>query len=187
MKNIILKIKNALFSSDFEKEKQTVIEEVKITYKEQEGIDEEKIDEENKIKYGWDKVFYATFSNDLSRMLSVTELKTTLSNRHFLLLSIVSETYKLRKEEKYKNLCIKFSEIHLEEFPAIAKELKDEFDGSLPRVPTFQYYATLLTEIGEFEKAINVCKKAISFGLDDGTKGGYQGRIERITKMFSVK
>ncbi|MFU8815520.1 MAG: hypothetical protein ACNA7W_09250 [Pseudomonadales bacterium] len=60
------------------------------------------------------------------------------------------------------------------EFPSVAP--------GLPRVPTFQKYATLLTEDGEYGTAIEVCRRAISFGLEDGTKAGYEGRIARIEK-----
>jgi hypothetical protein len=57
-------------------------------------------------------------------MLSVTELKTKPISRHYLLQTIVSETYKLRKEEKYRNICIEHSEKHLEEFAEIVLEIR---------------------------------------------------------------
>lgn len=174
MKNFLLKIKSVLFSSDLQKTKQT-IEDVKIAY-ENEDDDEE---------HDYDEVYLARQSNDLEKMLKATEIETTLGNRHFLLQAIVGETYRLRKEEKYKNLCLKFSEKHLEEFQLFTQSLKDEFDGSIPRITTFQQYSTLLTELEEYEKAIKTCEMAISFGLDDGTKGGYQGRIDRIKKKMS--
>lgn len=182
MKNILLGIKKALFSSAVQKAKGN-IEDVKIAYENEE--DEEFTEEER--KRGMDEVYLARESNDLEKMLKATELETTLSNRHFLLQGIVRETYKLRKEEKYKNLCLKFSEKHLEEFNIISQALKGEFDGSIPRVTTFQHYSTLLTELEEYEKAIKTCEKAISFGLDDGTKGGYQGRIDKIKKKMISK
>lgn len=159
MKNFIVKIKNAFFSKSKEYD-------------------------EYQIKNGWDEVYNATYSGDLNKMLNATELKTTPKNRHFLLQSIVTETYKLRKEEKYKNICLTFSEKHLKEFSVIAPNLIDKINTSLPRVSTFQNYSTLLTELGEFEKAKSVCELAISFGLEDGTKGGYQSRIERINKKI---
>ena len=62
-----------------------------------------------------------------------------------------------------------------------------EAGHDLPRVPTFQHYATLLTERGQFERVIQVCESAIGFGLDDGTKGGYKGRIERIKKKAAAR
>lgn len=133
-------------------------------------------------KRGLDEVYFALLSNDLNEMLSVSDLYTTPKNRHHLLQCIVTETYKMRKEEKFKNICINFSEKHLEEFSVIAPNLINKYNTTLPRVSTFQYYSTLLTELKEFEKAIHVCEIAISFGLDDGTKGGYESRIEKINK-----
>jgi len=129
-----------------------------------------------------DEVFEAWISDNLERMLKVTSLKTNLVNRHFLLQSIVEKTYKLRAQETYKDLCLEYAKIHISEFNNIESALKKDMNGVLPRVSTFQHYATLLTEIGEYEKAISVCRKAIEYGLNDGTKSNYEGRIERIKK-----
>ena len=131
-----------------------------------------------------DEVFEAWMTDNLERMLEVTSLKTNLVNRHFLLQSIVEKSYKLRDEETYKDLCLEHAKIHISEFDYIAPALKKDMNGDLPRVITFQHYATLLTEIGEYEKAISVCKKAIEYGLNDGTKSNYEGRIERIMKKM---
>ena len=130
-----------------------------------------------------DKVFDAWSSGELKRMIDAAKIKTNLVDRHFLLQAIVAETYKLRKDSKYRNLCVSFAEMHLDEFDKIAPALKADMGGVLPRVTTFQYYATVLTEQGESEKAISVCQIAISYGLKNGTKSGFQGRIERIKKQ----
>ena len=129
-----------------------------------------------------DEVFFAWTSGDLNRMFKASKLSTNLIDRHFLLLLIVMETYKMRKDEKYRNLCIEYSELHLNEFPQIAPVLKENVGGNMPSVPTFQNYATILTETGDFAKAISVCEMAISYGLNDGTKSDFLGRIERIKK-----
>lgn len=179
MKNFFLKIRSILFSSNLENSKLT-IENIERPYEDVEGFTKEE------KEHGYDEVFLARQSNDLEKMLKATELETTLSNRHFLLQSIVSETYRLRKEEKYKNLCLKFSEKHLEEFHSLTKSLKEDFDDSIPKITTFQYYSTLLTELEEYERAIKTCEMAISYGLDDGTIGGYNGRIKRIKKKMSA-
>lgn len=131
-----------------------------------------------------DETFNAWTSGDLDKMLKASELDTNPIDRHFLLQSIVTETYKLRKEEKYRDLCIEYAEKHLEEFDKIATALKEDMDGVLPRVTTFQNYSTLLSELGDYERAISVCEVAISYGLADGTKSGFQGRIERIKKKI---
>lgn len=128
-----------------------------------------------------DEVFFATFSADVPRMLEAMELEAIPFDRHFLLLAIVKETYKHRAEEEMRTICRRVSEIHRAEFSNIAEHLKKRF-GTLPMVPFFQYYATILSEDAEYDKAIAICKEAISYGLHDGTKAGYEGRIERIRK-----
>ena len=74
------------------------------------------------------------------------------------------------------------AEMHIAEFPQIVGPLEKDMDGVLPRVSTFQHYATLLTEQSKFDRAIEVCETAIRFGLHDGTKAGFEGRIDRINK-----
>lgn len=134
-----------------------------------------------------DDSFRAWTSGDLDLMLQAALTKTNPIDRHFVLQSIVSEAYKQRKEERYRQLCIEYAEKHLQEFPSIARSLKEDMGGELPRVSTFQHYATILTEAGEFEKAIDVCKQAIRYGLHDNTTSGFAGRIERIRKKAIQK
>lgn len=128
-----------------------------------------------------DEAFYASFSGDIEKMVAALNVKTNPIDRHFLLLSLVKESYKRRAEVEMGRICSTTSELHLREFPGLIESLKEQF-GMLPRVPTFQYYATLLTERGDFEKAIFVCKAAIAYGLLDGTKSGFEGRIIKIQK-----
>jgi len=133
-----------------------------------------------------DEAFRAWTSGNLDEMLKAANTKTNPIDRHHLLQSIITEAYKLRKEEKYRKICIKFAEKHLREFPSLVPALKEDLGGTLPRVTTFQYYATVLTENGEYEKAIDVCQKAMSFGLNDGSQSGYEGRIVRIKKKIGT-
>ena len=113
-----------------------------------------------------------------------------LVDRHFLLMAVVAETYRLRSDPRMADKCLQVAQTHCDEFSSIVGELRtwsSESGHDLPRVPTFQHYATLLTERGEFDRAIQVCESAIGFGLDDGTKGGYAGRIERIKKKAAAR
>lgn len=130
-----------------------------------------------------DQAFDAWTSRDLTKMRAALNTKTNLVDRHFLLMTLVDETYKRRKEDmEAKELCEKVAEQHLEEFPNIKLALVESFSGVLPRVTTFQKYATLLTEQGQYRRAVEVCEIAMSHGLHDGTKGGFEGRIARIKK-----
>ena len=67
----------------------------------------------------------------------------------------------------------------------IISALKVEFN-TLPRILTFQYYATILTEDEKYQEAIDVCKKAIEYNLNDGTQSGFEGRIKRIMKKTKL-
>lgn len=129
-----------------------------------------------------DEVFWARSSGDIGRMLKAAALKTNPVDRHFLLQAIVAEAYKRRQDPTYRDLCAKHAELHLQEFPTLMGPLRNEVGGRLPQVSTFQQYATVLTEAGEFEKAIVVCEQAIKYGVQDGTKSGFKGRIDRIKK-----
>ena len=129
-----------------------------------------------------DEVRDAWVSGDLERMLRAADLQTNLVDRHFLLSGIVKETYRRRSESEMASKCSHFSEMHLAELKTIAPALKADMDGALTRVPTFRNYATLLTEQGDFDRAIRVCERAKYYGLEDGTKAGFDGRIARIRK-----
>lgn len=113
--------------------------------------------------------------------LMVVALLTEKSpiDRHFLFQNIVEITYKDRKNSRSRDLCIEYAEMHLAEFKDLSTHLIVQL-GSLPRVTSFQYLATIYTEDNRFRKAIEVCNQALDHGLDDGTKSGFEGRIKRI-------
>lgn len=134
-----------------------------------------------------DDAFRAWTSGDLDEMLKALNIKTNLIDRHFLLMGIVDATYKNRSDPRMAQICTEIAETHLSEFTNIAPALKKEIDGILPRVTTFQHYATLLSEQGQFERAIEVCESALSFGFHDNTQSGFKGRIERIKKQMLKK
>ncbi|MCL2912266.1 hypothetical protein L2725_00470 [Shewanella corallii] len=99
--------------------------------------------------------------------------------RHFILNAIVNLTYCDRKLSISRQKCIEASKQSILNTPKVLPNLK-QIAGVTPRVPSFQYLATIYTEDGKFLEAIEVCKEALALGLDDGTKTGFQGRIKRI-------
>lgn len=128
-----------------------------------------------------DETYEARASGDFDRMRRALDLPTNWIDRHFLLLGLVEESYRLRSDPAMAAECARVSEMHLTEFAQIAPVLLTEF-GTMPRVPTFQHYATLLTERGNFDRAVWVCELAKHYRLDDGTKSEFDGRIQRIRK-----
>lgn len=134
-------------------------------------------------KQGSGTVFNAWTSGILSRMINNLETPGHPIDVHYLLLCIVEATYKKRKESaEMRDLCEIISFRHLALFPAIAPYIIEK--DFIPRVPTFQLLATLLSEKGEFEKAIAVCRMALMYDLHDNTKSGFEGRIGRIRKKM---
>jgi hypothetical protein len=128
-----------------------------------------------------DAVFAAWTSKDIGVMIAALHTPTTSIDRHFLLQTLVGETFRLRDDPSMRALCREVAETHLREFPTIVDNLTMDF-GILPRVTTFQNFATLLLEDGEYDRSIDVCRIALQFGLEDGTKGGFEARIARIEK-----
>ena len=122
-----------------------------------------------------DSAFDAWTSGDLDQMMRALDAATNpVRHRHFLLMNIVGATYRLRKDPFMAAECSRVAEMHLAEFQALAPALLAEF-GVLPRVPTFQDYATLLTEWGDYDRAAWVCELAMYYGLHDGTKSDFPG------------
>ena len=103
-----------------------------------------------------DEVGAARMTGDLKRMMAALKIKTNPIDRHFLLMTIVQETYKQRKKEKMAATCAQVAKMHLAELPEMLGPLKKDLDGILPRITTFQHYATLLTEQGDYQRAIKV-------------------------------
>jgi hypothetical protein len=123
---------------------------------------------------------FAAFSNDLDRMLAAIDIQGGhIIDRHFLLLNIVNICYAKRDDEKFRKIAMSVADIHISEMRSIVNYFikKEKF---VPRITTFQHYATILTENGEYDKAISVCGKAIELDLHDNTISGFEGRIERI-------
>ena len=86
MANFFTKIITSLFSNDSKSETKS---EIHLENKNDKLLDFE-INEEDREKYGWDEVFYATFSDDINKMLMVVDIKTIPINRHYLLQTIVN-------------------------------------------------------------------------------------------------
>lgn len=103
--------------------------------------------------------------------------------RHRLYQQIVDLSYRQRSDERYRDALHLFAPAHIDEFSSIAPLLKTQNGGKLPQVTTFKHYAAALTEAEQYDEAIAVCEQAREYGLKDGTKSGYVGRIERINKL----
>lgn len=129
-----------------------------------------------------DEVFHAWTSGSIARMRAALDIGTNPIDRHFLLLNLFGAAYRKRSVPAMRKLCREIGRQHVTEFSQLAPALQADFNGVLPRVPTFVQLAILLADDGDVDEAINVCRMALRHGLHDGTKAGYLGRIERLQK-----
>lgn len=99
------------------------------------------------------------------------------SDRHFVYNSLIDLYYKRREvREDAIEKCIRYCNQDIERID----EFLNEWDGDPPRIPAFKRLAIIYENQGEYDAALEVCDEAIERGLDDGTKGGFEGRKERI-------
>ena len=129
-----------------------------------------------------DEGFNAWMSGDLGRMEEALKGRANNVDRHFIYLQICKAAYKGRSDPNVRAKFLRYAREHVASFPKLLPSLKREFNGRLPRVPTFQQLATVLAEEGDFDEAIEICKLAMGYGLVDGTKSGFQGRIARLER-----
>ena len=112
----------------------------------------------------------------------ITMLTSPLSapNRQALIHKIIKMTYPRRKESKMRGIFLSHAHSYVDSVkgPEAASAISEYIHKSL---------AIVLQEDGKFKEAIALCQKAMELGLDDGTKTGYTGRIERLEKARQKK
>jgi hypothetical protein len=131
-------------------------------------------------------------------------MKNKTIDKHFKLVELIEATYKQRENPESLHLCIKYCREQIKLFPEFreaywdeqiaANEDMSEYWETLKaenridiRIPSFQRLAKILEEQGDIAGAIHVCKLAVSSNLTDGTKGGFEGRKERLLRKLGVK
>jgi hypothetical protein len=93
--------------------------------------------------------------------------------KHEITNVLIDLFYKQRetKEDAIKK-CIEYCWMDVKNFPKISAS-KDE-------VPSFKRLAIIFESEKKYNEAIKVSKLALKYGLSDGTKGGYEGRINKL-------
>lgn len=101
---------------------------------------------------------------------------------HFTYNALIDVYYRQRDDRVDAiEKCIEYCEKDIE----IAEAFVEEF-GDVPRIPSFKRLASIFEQQDRYEEALAVCDEALAIGTTDGTKGGFEGRKERIrNKMGS--
>jgi tetratricopeptide (TPR) repeat protein len=103
------------------------------------------------------------------------------TSTHFTYNELIDVYYKQRDDRGDAiEKCIQYCKKDIE----IADEFVAEF-GEVPRIPSFKRLAIIYERQERYADAIAVCDQALEIGTTDGTKGGFEGRKDRLRKKLN--
>lgn len=114
-------------------------------------------------------------SPDLRKRVLIEAIKraTNSADKHFPRTKLAEMAYKAGDFDECERYCLDV----INELDLIA------FKGA--RVVAFSRLAIMYEKQGRIQDAINISEKALKLGQHDGTKGGYEGRIEKLKRKAS--
>lgn len=131
---------------------------------------------------------------EIENLKTSEEILKTLKNikspweRHLAYIRRLDPVYKKRAlDQKTHDLAKDLAQAYFEEFSELKEAVFEELGEEPKVVVIFKQLAILFEEDQEYENAIHVCRKAILLGLADGTKTGYEGRLERLNKKLQTR
>jgi tetratricopeptide (TPR) repeat protein len=129
-----------------------------------------------------ERVEQALMSGNVDDMISTLDKTQDPILRNALLGQIITEYYRQRADADAKEAFYRFANLHVEEIPGVLEALEKNGQERPERIETLKMIAIAMEQDGRFDEAIEMCQKALSFGLQNGTKTGFEGRIDRITR-----
>jgi hypothetical protein len=129
-----------------------------------------------------DPVADALAAGDLDQLRAVVDLAAAPVEQHLVLSRIIDLAYRERSEGPMRAILLETGRRYLALFPDLFSALKTEYGENVHRIPVFKQMAIALDEDGETDAAVAVCRTALAYDMDDGTKTGFAGRIARIQK-----
>ncbi|MCP4749926.1 MAG: hypothetical protein GY866_03445 [Proteobacteria bacterium] len=146
---------------------------------------QEKISEQRNRAGSWleqrNEIAFACQTGEKEKIQAILEQTKSVIEKDELFKIVVGQTYYQRKEPRFANVCETFGLQYVDFFSHNFKRLK-KHKGYSPHNLGFKYTATVLSEKEKHDQAVDVCRKAISFQLDDKSKAGYQGHLKRIER-----
>lgn len=144
-----------------------------------------RLPEDSEVRKVWLKVIRGESSmKQLEETLQKHENNTNAVDLHFAYLSLHEHYYKFKVDssaniEKF----LLYAHKDVELYPKFKEEyLNNHQHQVLPFIPSFKQLAIYYEKEGSFQKAIAISEKAMDYGLDDQTKGGYAARILKLKK-----
>jgi len=102
--------------------------------------------------------------------------------RNRLLNHLVTSYYRLRADSEHRAAFYRLAYLQIEEAPSILDGIEEIGRPRPDHIVAFKSMTIALDEGGRQDAAIAVCELALSLGLQDGTKTGFEGRISRLKK-----
>ena len=133
------------------------------------------------------KVKAALASGDVGLMTSTLEETEDLLLKNALLGPIVADHYRNRDDPHSRKAFYRYAVMHIELAPKIL-DIREKSDSiRSDQFDSFRMIAIAMEEDEHYNAAIDVCRRAVALGLDDGTKTGFEGRIARLTKKKNLQ
>lgn len=99
--------------------------------------------------------------------------------KHFLRQSFAEFYYRIGDYEKCEQLCLD----DIADYNKYVRYLK--YKDGLASVKSFHRLAIMYEKQGRYNEAINISKQALKKKQHDGTKKGYEGRIEKLQRKIN--
>ena len=128
------------------------------------------------------EVTEAITANDLERMQRLLLQSADPLLRHALMTRMVALAHKGRKDESMRRLLKETARQYVMDFDRIGPQLQIQEQEIKDRAPVFKWLAIVLEEEQAYEELLTLCHTALDWKLEDGTKTGFQGRIQRIER-----
>jgi hypothetical protein len=129
-----------------------------------------------------DQVAAALDSEDLDRLQGVVDLAATPLEQHLVLSKIIALAYRQREDPSLRAVLLENGRRYLALFPELFPALKVELGENVHQIQVFKQMAIALGEDGDYGGAVAVCRIALDYDMDDGTRTGFAGRIARLQK-----
>jgi hypothetical protein len=95
----------------------------------------------------------------------------------------VAGHYRLRTEPEHREAFYRVAHAQIDEASAIMNAIEETGAPRPDHIEAFKSITIALDEDERYDEAVAICVRALSLGLDDGTKTGFEGRIARLTKQ----
>lgn len=102
--------------------------------------------------------------------------------RNRLMNRLVTGYYRLRADSGHRAALYRVADLQIDEASSILDGMEEIGQQRPDTIEAFKSMAIALDEDGRQDSAIAICELALSLGLQDGTKSGFEGRISRLKK-----